>query len=69
MPKHVTIQMPMLDHYEDTDDALAAAAADAADLYGCHGYDMAPRWLDDLERTVILVDVPAWAVTEQADGR
>lgn len=43
--------------YQDEDDCLAAAAADAAETHGCQGWDLSPRWADD-QRDAILVDVP-----------
>ena len=51
--------------YEDCDDCLQAAADAAAQEYGCEGYDLNPRWLDD-EREIILVDVPDWAESGRA---
>lgn len=50
--------------YEDSDDCLAAAAADVADNRGLEGWDLEPRWEDD-ERDHILVTVPDWAVRDE----
>lgn len=55
--KHITLTIPAAP-YADSDDCLAACAADIAAEYSCEGYDMAPRWASD-DRDAILVDVPA----------
>lgn len=45
--------------YEDYDDCLAAAAADyVRDHPEARGYDLSPRWADDDDRSVILLDAP-----------
>lgn len=59
---HHTIRVPAA-RYEDYDDCLTAAAHDAADEYGIHGYDMDPRWADD-DRDEILLDIPLWLARE-----
>jgi hypothetical protein len=46
--------------YEDSDDCLAACAADVATDLGLEGWSLSPRWEDD-ERDAILVDIPAHA--------
>jgi hypothetical protein len=43
--------------YQDSDDCLAAAAADMAAERGLEGWDLAPRWADS-ERTRIELTVP-----------
>lgn len=52
-----TLRLPAR-RYEDYDDCLTAAARDAAIEHECQGWDLHPRWEDEMSRDVILVDVP-----------
>jgi hypothetical protein len=59
MTKHTTIEINAM-QYEDYDDCLTAAAEDyVSDHQEAEGYDMDPRWSDETDRAVILLDVPA----------
>lgn len=44
--------------YADENDCLMAAAADVARERGLEGWVLDPRWEDEDERDVILLDVP-----------
>lgn len=47
----------------DQDDCLAAAAAEYIEEHpALAGYDLAPRWTDEDDRTTVDLTVPAWAV-------
>ena len=48
--------------FEGDDDCLTAAADWWQDHAGLTGWDLSPRWEDDRNREVILLDVPPWAV-------
>ena len=47
--------------YEDSDDCLADAAADYARVHDLDGWDLSPRWADNLNRHEIVLTVPDWA--------
>ncbi len=55
--RNVTIRIESK-RYEGEDDCLAAAARDYAAEHNLSGWDLSPRWEDDEQRDVILIDVP-----------
>lgn len=49
----------------DQDDCLSAAAASYVEEHPeLGGYDLAPRWQDEDDRTLVVLTIPAWAATE-----
>ena len=59
MSKTITVTVDAA-RYENEDNCLAVAAADAAKARGLQNWDLNPRWADN-QRNEILLDVPAWA--------
>lgn len=50
----------------DQDDCLSAAAASYVEEHPeLGGYDLAPRWQDEDDRTLVVLTIPAWAADER----
>lgn len=52
----------------DQDDCLSAAAASYVEEHPeLGGYDLAPRWQDEDDRTIVVLTVPAWSVEDKIE--